>query len=142
MGSHLMYGSGARVDAEVGYGLAAGVRFVGEAARRPDDIGVRPGPSMTSRSRAGELPSVALTRRFLTLCEDYGSERVVVRIVAAGRSTGVWRLPASDDWTAWDAEQMRAAVEYVEHQRSARRPAPPGSTESSGGLRRGDRRSS
>ena len=71
-------------------------------------------------SRAGELPSVAVTRRFLALCQDYGSERVVVRMVAAGRSTGVGRLPESDDWTAWDAEEMRAAVEYVERQRPGR----------------------
>ena len=67
-------------------------------------------------SRAGELPSVALTRRFLALCQDYGSERVVVRMVGTGRSTGAWRLPESDSWTAWDAEQMRAAVEYVKRQ--------------------------
>ena len=58
-----------------------------------------------------ELPSVALTRRFLALCQDYGSERLAVRIVAVGRSTGVPGLPESDDWTAWNAEQMRAAVE-------------------------------
>jgi hypothetical protein len=29
MGSHQMYGAGDRVDAEVGYGLPAGARFVG-----------------------------------------------------------------------------------------------------------------
>ena len=29
MGSHQMYGSGDRVDAEVGYGLPVGARFVG-----------------------------------------------------------------------------------------------------------------
>ena len=40
-----------------------------------------------------ELPSVALTRRFLASCQDYGSERLAVRVVAVGRSTGVQRLP-------------------------------------------------
>ena len=47
-----------------------------------------------------ELPSVALTRRFLALGEDHGSERLAVRLVAVGRSTGVPGLPAGDDWTA------------------------------------------
>ncbi len=71
-----------------------------------------------SRKGVGELPSVALTRRFLALCQEYGSERLAVRVVAVGRSTGVQRLPESDDWTAWDAEQMRAAVDYLEHKRT------------------------
>ena len=52
-----------------------------------------------------ELPSVALTQRFLALCEHYGSQRLTVRLVAVGRSTGVPGLPAGDDWTAWDAEE-------------------------------------
>ena len=47
-----------------------------------------------------ELPSGALTRRFLALCEDHGSQRHAVRLVAVGRSTGVPGLPAGDDWTA------------------------------------------
>ena len=54
-------------------------------------------------SGAGELPSVSLTMKFLALCRQYGAERLAVRIVAAGRSTGVAGLPESDDWTAWDA---------------------------------------
>ena len=61
-----------------------------------------------------ELPSVALTTKFLKLCQQYGSEQLAVRIVAAGRSTGVPGLPHSNDWTAWDAEQMRAAVEHLQ----------------------------
>ena len=64
-----------------------------------------------------ELPSVALTQRFLALCEHYGSQRRTVRLVAVGHSTGVPGLPAGDDWTAWDAEEMRAAVEYLEQMR-------------------------
>ena len=66
----------------------------------------------------GEVPSVALTRRFLALCQDHGSEHLMLRIVAAGRSTEVRRLPESGDWTTWDAEQMRWAVEYLERQRT------------------------
>ena len=62
----------------------------------------------------GELPSVALTQRFLAQCEHHGSQRFAVRLVAVGRSTGVPGLPESDDWTAWDASEMRAAVEYLE----------------------------
>ena len=71
----------------------------------------------------GELPPVALTRRFLALCQDYGAERLAIGVVAVGRSTGVEKLPESNDWTTWDAEQMLAAVEYLERKRSTR-PAP------------------
>ena len=31
--------------------------------------------------------------------------------------TGAPGLPASDDWTAWDAAEMRAAVDYLERMR-------------------------
>ena len=64
-----------------------------------------------------ELPSVALTQRFLALCQYHGSQRLAVRLVAVGRDTGVSGLPAGDDWTAWDAQQMRAAVDYLEQMR-------------------------
>ena len=60
-----------------------------------------------------ELPSVALTTRFLALCEQHGSQRLVIKLVSVGRSTGVSGLPASDDWTTWDAGEMRAAVDYL-----------------------------
>lgn len=63
------------------------------------------------------LPSVALTQRFLALCQQQGSQRLAVGMVAVGRSTGVSGLPESDDWTEWDAEEMRAAVEYLERMR-------------------------
>jgi len=48
------------------------------------------------------LPSLTLTQRFLALCQELGSQRLAVRMVAVGRSTGVSGLPASDDWTAWE----------------------------------------
>ena len=64
-----------------------------------------------------ELPSVALTQRFLAQCQHHGSQRLVVRLVAVGRGTGVPGIPPGDDWTAWDAEEMRAAVEYLERMR-------------------------
>ena len=64
-----------------------------------------------------ELSSVALTQRFLALCEYHGSQHLVVKLVAVGRGTGVPGLPENDDWTTWDAGQMRAAVEYLEHLR-------------------------
>ena len=44
-----------------------------------------------------ELPSVGLTEQFLRSWEDYGSQRLVVRMVAVARDTGVAGLPASDD---------------------------------------------
>ena len=64
-----------------------------------------------------ELPSVPLTQRFLAQCQYHGSQRLAVRLVAVGRSTGVPGLPPGDDWTAWNAEEMRAAVEYLEQMR-------------------------
>ena len=62
-------------------------------------------------------PSVALTQRFLALCREHGSQRLTVRLVAVGRSTGVPGLPENDDWKAWDAREMRAAVDYLEEMR-------------------------
>ena len=64
-----------------------------------------------------ELPFAVLSQRFLSLCEDYGSERLAVRVVAAGRSAGVPGLPESDDWQSWDADEMRAAIEYLQEKR-------------------------
>ena len=66
------------------------------------------------RSGTNELPSIALTTRFLALCQECGSERLAVRIVAAGRSTGVSGLPQSNEWTEWSADEMRAAVEHLQ----------------------------
>ena len=78
----------------------------------------QPVPTKGWRLRpVNELPAVALTKRFLSLCEHHGSQRLVVKLVAVGRGTGVPGLPESDDWTTWDAGQMRAAVEYLEHLR-------------------------
>ncbi|MCY4638646.1 MAG: hypothetical protein OXG04_29785 [Acidobacteria bacterium] len=65
-------------------------------------------------SDVNELPSVALTSRFLALCLQYGSEQLAVRIGAAGRSTGVPGLPESNDWTTWNASEMRAAVKHLQ----------------------------
>ena len=71
-------------------------------------------PANGDGSTPGELPSVALTQRFLSLCNEQGSQRLLaVGLVAVGRSTGVPGLPVSDDWTAWDAGEMRVAVKDV-----------------------------
>ena len=61
-----------------------------------------------------ELPSVALTTRFPALCEHHGSHRLAVKLVAVGRRSGVPGLPGSEDWTAWDADEIRAAIEYLQ----------------------------
>ena len=58
----------------------------------------RAGPALQEAPPVNELPSGALTRRFLVLCEQYGSQRLAVQVVAVGRSTGVEGLPAGDDW--------------------------------------------
>ncbi len=72
-------------------------------------------PETPRPADAHELPSVALTTRFLSLCQRYGSEQLAVRIVAAGRSTGIPGLPPSNDWTTWNAYEMRAAIEHLKH---------------------------
>ena len=72
------------------------------------------------RSGVHELPSVALTTRFLALCQEYDAERLAVRSVAAGRNTGTPGLPHSDNWTAWDADEMRAGADYLERKHGGR----------------------
>ena len=101
-----------RTGEVVGYGRSdGGVRTGPRPQRQEDELPsgeqVYPG--------VNELPSVALTMKFLELCQQYGSEQLAVRIVAAGRSTGVPGLPQSNDWTAWNADEMRAAVEHLRH---------------------------
>ena len=60
------------------------------------------------------LPSVEMTRRFLALCDRCGSDRDAVAVVARGRRAGVSGLPERDDWTQWNATEMRAAVDYLQ----------------------------
>ncbi len=69
------------------------------------------------------LPSVETTMRFLALCERYGSEESAVAAVARGRRAGGPRLPYRNHWPAWNAAEMRAAVDYLEQ-------APAAATES------------
>ena len=64
-----------------------------------------------------EVPSVSLTIRFLAVCRECGDERLAVRMVATGRTTGELRLPQSDDWKSWNAKEMRAAIDYLERKR-------------------------
>ena len=72
---------------------------------------------MRDDETVNEFPPLPLMQRFLDLCEEYGSERLAVRLVVVGRSTGLLTLPASDDWTTWTADEMREAVEYLERHR-------------------------
>ena len=67
--------------------------------------------------QAAEMPSVSLTIRFLAVCRECGDERLAVRMVAAGRTTGELGLPQSDDWKPWNATEMRAAIDYLERKR-------------------------
>ena len=64
------------------------------------------------------LPSVGVTTRFLALCDQHGSQRAAVGVVAAGRRAGVPGLPLSDDWTAWNCSEMTAAIKYLQSERS------------------------
>ncbi len=70
---------------------------------------------------AGPAPLALRTVAGLDEVRGSGSGRLAghlaVKLVAVGRSTGIPGLPQSDDWTTWDARQMRAAVEYLERLR-------------------------
>ena len=87
-----------------------------ETRRRREEEYRLPGEpvSMNRGRRVRELPSVALTLRFLPLCKGHGSRRVAVQLVILGHNSGEPGVPGVDDWTAWDADQMRAAVDYLE----------------------------
>ena len=65
------------------------------------------------------LPSVEVTNSFLRLCDRYGSHEASVEAVARGRWAGVPGLPEHDDWPAWNAAEMRAAVEYLQDAEAA-----------------------
>lgn len=80
-----------------------------EPDNRPDD-------APDTSSMTNELPSVAMTARFLALCDRYGAQRLAIHIVASGRSAGVPGLPQHNEWAEWNAGEMRAAVEYLERQ--------------------------
>ena len=100
---------GASAERNTARGCAAGCRSGltdGESAVRLTGPEGAPPLSVLPRdfvtcSYMHELPSVALTQQFLRLCEQYGSQRLAIRIVAVGRATGVAGLPTSDDWTTW-----------------------------------------
>ena len=65
------------------------------------------------------LPSVEITKRFLVLCEQHGSHKTVVRLIADGRRAGIPGLTASDDWTSWNAGEMERAVDYLHGRRAS-----------------------
>lgn len=93
-------------DAGVPVRLGAARRWVGERPTKVDNRNSNVG-------RDDALPSVETTQKFLTLCEQYGSHHAAVAAVARGRRGGVAGLPVRDDWQAWNAAEMRAAVEYL-----------------------------
>ena len=64
--------------------------------------------------RDDALPSVETTMKFLALCERYGSHEAAVAAIVRGRRAGVAGLPVCDEWPAWNAGEMRAALEYLE----------------------------
>ena len=46
-------------------------------------------------------------KRFLAACQHYGSERLAAtRTVVLGQRAGVAGLPETNDWTAWDSDEM------------------------------------
>ena len=99
------YTAGAPLEAETYAQAAGGPR------RRP------PLASGHEEWRAEDAPSVSLTIRFLAVCRECGDERLAVRMVAAGLTTGELGLPQSDDWKSWNTKEMRAAIDYLERKR-------------------------
>ena len=75
------------------------------------------GPRSEKNGMDDALPSVGMTRRFLALCEQYGSQEAAVQLVAQARELGVPGLPERNDWTAWNAGEMTAALKYLQSQR-------------------------
>ncbi len=71
------------------------------------------------------LPSVGMTIRFLALCEQYGSQQNAVAIIVAGRRAGVSGLSSENDWGAWNAGELRAAVKYLQERVGDRPPRRP-----------------
>ena len=53
------------------------------------------------------------TMAFLQLCDAIGSQRAALDLIDAGRQTGATGLPKHDDWPAWTAAGMNAAVRYL-----------------------------
>ena len=52
--------------------------------------------------------------RFLALCDPYGSEEAAVAAIAGGRRSLAGVTRPADDRPAWNAAEMRAAVEYLQ----------------------------
>ena len=54
------------------------------------------------------------TMAFLKLCDAIGSQRAALDLIDAGRQAGATTgLPAHNDWPAWTAPGMNAAVAYL-----------------------------
>ena len=73
---------------------------------------------MSRRPGLGQASCEQVPAR-MALREQYGSERLAAKIVSAGRRAGVSAVPETDDWTAWNADEMRAAVEHLQRKRGA-----------------------
>ncbi len=71
------------------------------------------------------LPSVETTRRFLALCDRFGSHQEAVAAVVLGRRAGVYGLPERDAWPEWNAAEMRAAVKYLQQTAAGPEASPP-----------------
>ena len=65
-----------------------------------------------------------MTMKFLALCDLFGSQEAAVGTIAMGRQHGVAGLPEQDDWTAWNADELCAAVNYLQNTRHASAQSP------------------
>ena len=50
---------------------------------------------------------------FLKLCDAIGSQREALHMIYVGRKYGAKGLPSHDDWPAWTAPSMNAAVDFL-----------------------------
>ena len=60
------------------------------------------------------VPPPRLTLAFLHWCDILGSQKAATDRVAIGREAGVLGLPAQGDWSEWEADEMSAAVVYLD----------------------------
>ena len=67
----------------------------------------------TMPSRPNPHPSMKSTMEFLKLCDAIGSQKAALDLIDAGRQTGATGLPTHNDWPAWTAPGMNAAVAYL-----------------------------
>ena len=82
-------------------------------------------PLMTIEHPTPPPPAVRVMRAFVQWWETLGQQAAVKR-VAEGHTAGAPGLPAHDEWWRWDADEMAAAVAFLERSSSDSQAPPAG----------------